>query len=338
MVACALLLGVHAASATATITNVQPFNGQSDPISGDEVFDNEEIWAYVTSPTGGVVCIERYSQDPGSCKSDFAYAETPVLPFFAGFVPITPGNLLPGPMMLVAAEGPGEPVTAVSQAFYVRPCKSGCPVVNFGPSQEFKAASSALLDSVKDVCNKVQAASLLWRSKQLYQDTQEIVAGYSGGLAAGAIISIGVQAGTATYDFVKGDDLTTKLPGNLSTVADMTCKAAELVDKIKENTWVQYGARWAADPPDPGYTQVARPQFVDFDSILGYPSFGFDAERDALDGLRAYAEAGLHGWERYQGRSRTRRRRASTASTCRRARRATTCSATRTGCAAVPRS
>ena len=40
----------------ATVTNVVPMNGQQDPIIGDTIYDNEVLWAYVTSPNGGVIC------------------------------------------------------------------------------------------------------------------------------------------------------------------------------------------------------------------------------------------------------------------------------------------
>src|SRR5687767_9668614 len=117
------LAGVRAPSALATVTNVVPMNGQQEPIIGDTIYDNEELWAYVTSPNGGVVCVHRASENPAGCNAETdAYAETPVLPFFAGIIPIQAGRLRSGEYMLVGAEAAGEPATAVSTPFTVRPC------------------------------------------------------------------------------------------------------------------------------------------------------------------------------------------------------------------------
>jgi hypothetical protein len=101
-------------SAHATITNVQPFNGAQDPIAGDVVSDDEEIWAYVTSPSGGVVCIHKAVAHPSGCLD--GYSKTLVPPLFAGFVPVAAGDRRSGDSMLVAAEGEGEPATAASAA------------------------------------------------------------------------------------------------------------------------------------------------------------------------------------------------------------------------------
>ncbi len=82
------LAGVRAPAAQATVTNVVPMNGSQEPIIGDTIYDNEVLWAYVTSPNGGVVCVHRASDNPGGCNDETdAYAETPVLPFFAGIIP-----------------------------------------------------------------------------------------------------------------------------------------------------------------------------------------------------------------------------------------------------------
>ena len=43
-------------------------NGQQEPIIGDTIYDNEVLWAYVTSPNGGVVYVHRASDNPGGCK------------------------------------------------------------------------------------------------------------------------------------------------------------------------------------------------------------------------------------------------------------------------------
>src|SRR5687767_3120576 len=124
VIAClAAFAGARAPAALATVTNVIPMNGQQEPIIGDTIYDNEVLWAYVTSPNGGVVCVHRATENPGGCNAETdAYAETPVLPFFAGIIPVQAGRLRSGEYMLVGAEAAGEPATAVSTPFTVRPC------------------------------------------------------------------------------------------------------------------------------------------------------------------------------------------------------------------------
>src|SRR6187431_1461504 len=103
LAALAGLAGARAPLALATVTNVVPMNGQQDPIIGDTIDDNEELWAYVTSPNGGVVCVHRATENPGGCNDADAYAETPVLPFFAGIIPVQAGRLRSGEYMLIGA-------------------------------------------------------------------------------------------------------------------------------------------------------------------------------------------------------------------------------------------
>ena len=47
-----------AASASAEITNVQAFDGtDTETLAGETIRDDEDVHAYVTSPSGGEVCI-----------------------------------------------------------------------------------------------------------------------------------------------------------------------------------------------------------------------------------------------------------------------------------------
>ena len=100
----ALILG-FAAPAHAVVTNIVPLNSQQDPMVGDTVQDNEELYAYVTSPSGGVACLHRASDaSGGSCGDAGAYAKTPILPFSAYITPITAGNLAPGEWVMMAGD------------------------------------------------------------------------------------------------------------------------------------------------------------------------------------------------------------------------------------------
>ena len=296
--ACLVLL---ASPAHAAITNVVPFNGNEDPIAGDEIFDYDGLEAYVTSPSGGDVCLQHYDTDPAPCP-DGGYLITPVLPFYAGFYPIAPGGLMPGHWVMVGSEGADDDavVTAVSADFWVRPCKVGCPPPEVKPRSQFKSQALQLADSVKTVCGLVEAASMLWRAREAAATVDLMMATYSGGLAAGFVLSIAVQGAKIGYDVVKGESLTAKLPGMLGTVAEKACKLADKASEAAESSWAQYAARWGADPPDYDYYLVSPPDFVDADSILGYPSWGYDHDRDNLDAVRAYSASSLHAYERYQ--------------------------------------
>ena len=295
------LAGAHAPVAGATVTNVVPMNGSQEPIIGDTIYDNEVLWAYVTSPNGGVVCIHRASDNPGGCNDETdAYAETPVLPFFAGMIPIQAGRLRSGEYMLVGAEAAGDPVTAVSTPFTVQPCP-GCPPASIAKNSDFAIAAQSLLDSINTTCSLVQAASMLWRSKGVYTFAQTAIGGIGGGLGVGAVMVTVASGAEAVYDVAKGDDLTAKLPGKLGTVADGICKAADKIQKFKESSLGHWSAAWAADPPDPNFHTVAPPAFTDYGAIAGMPDWGFNSARASLDHIRGYAESSLHAYERYQG-------------------------------------
>jgi hypothetical protein len=296
-------VSLSAAPASGVITNVQPFNGNQEGISEGEIFDNEELQAYVTSPSGGEICLQRYEVDPPPC-SDGGYLLTPVLPFFAGFVPIAPGDLMPGRWRVVASEGEGDlaTVTATSLPFWVRPCKGACPTADVTPSTDFKAQAVSLATTMKRVCGMVKAASMLWRAREAAAGVNLAVASITGGGPLTMTVMIGFyQSGKVLgTHVVKGEDLNTKLPGMLNTVYQKACKLADKTLEAAENSWLQYAQRWGADPPDPQFTTIARPDFVDHESILGYPSWGFDRDRDNLDAVRAYAKSSLHSYERFQ--------------------------------------
>jgi PKD repeat protein len=302
LVAClAGLASVRTPSALATVTNVIPMNGQQEPIIGDTIYDNEVLWAYVTSPNGGVVCVHRASDNPGGCNADTdAYAETPVLPFFAGIIPIQAGRLSSGEYMLVGAEAAGEPVTAVSTPFTVLPCPD-CPPATIAKNSDFAIAAQSLLDSINTTCSLVKAASMLWRTKEVYAFAQVAIGGVGGGLGVGSVMVTAASGAGAVYDVAKGDDLTAKLPGKLGTVADGICNAAEKIQKFKDSSLGHWSAAWAADPPDPNFQSVTAPAFTDYGAIAGMPDWGFNAERANLDRIRSYAESSLHAYERFQG-------------------------------------
>ena len=50
--ALAALVGALAPSASATVTNVIPMNGQQEPIIGDTIYDNEVLWAARSRSSG----------------------------------------------------------------------------------------------------------------------------------------------------------------------------------------------------------------------------------------------------------------------------------------------
>jgi PKD repeat protein len=289
-----------AAPAHATITNVAVLDGAQDPIPGDTVPDYEEIWAYVTSPSGGVVCIHTLVAQPGGCDDAGAYAKTLVPPFYAGFVPVAGGNLHSGAYMLVGAEGLGAPATAQSAEFYVEPC-GNCQLTDITKESPFHAASQAMLDSVKTVCGLISTASMLWRSRKVYEFASDALTLGPGGLNAGAVVSFSLAAHEAYAEVENGDSLTAKLPGALGTIADTLCDAAEKIDKVQQTALKAPLGGWVADPPDLNYLQVAAPSFTDYDAILGMRDYGYGTERADMDQIRAYSASSLHGFERYQG-------------------------------------
>jgi PKD repeat protein/outer membrane protein assembly factor BamB len=292
-----------APAAGAAITNVQPFNGQDgpgDPIAGDEIHDYDQVWAYVTSPTGGVVCMHVLTDKAGGCDDDDAYEKTYVPPFYAGFVPVASGNLPSGAWMLVGADASGTPVTAQSAEFFVRPC-GGCQIPDLTKDNAFVAASKQLVGDINTVCGLINTASMLYRSRKMYDFAVDAMTVGPGGLNLGAVVTFSTQAYEAYAEVKDGDSLTAKLPGKLGTIADTLCDAAEKLQKLSDNTLVKAVDTWAKDPPDPNYVDVTPPPVTDYDSILGMSDWGYGAERNGLDRIRAYADSSLHAFERFQG-------------------------------------
>lgn len=315
-----LMLTICAAAASANITNIYALDGldgqPNNPIDGGVVADNAEIWAYVTSVSGGVICIHPQSDAPKSCDDDGAYSKAYVPPFFTGFVPVANGSLVPGDYMLVGEEINDGPVGAQSEGFTVAPCQdqsvgTGCAVPPIDKSQGFIAAANSLANNIKQMCSLVKTANQLYRAKAAYEAAdQAVTVGTSGGgMNVAGVISLAQNPTVQSYVLdAKVPDkskLPSQIPGALSTLAGGICSAANTIGniagKVNNQTTQATIQAWANDPPDPNYQQVGPPTFVDYSSILAWTDWGFGDGQDALDGVRAYSESSLTAFERYQG-------------------------------------
>src|SRR4051794_18706801 len=142
-----LLLVAAAPAAHATVTNLIATNESGEPLdeSITTLTANENLWAYVTSPSGAIIC--AYSQDADAgADCDGGWGETAAPPFFAGPMPVTGAWLKPGVWRLIAVHqlglfGAGN-VEAMSQPFRVLPCSDDCSVSQPDPTYAKQVFSS----------------------------------------------------------------------------------------------------------------------------------------------------------------------------------------------------
>src|SRR5439155_2438406 len=137
------------APAHATITNLIAANESGEPLdeSITTITDEDNLWAYVTSPSGGFIRVV-----PADCTSDCvtgggAWGAAPVTPFFAGYVPVAPAPLRPGLWKLVGV-GPGGNVEIESQVFRIDVCTGACTTAPKPDPSVAKSVFKAMYDSV----------------------------------------------------------------------------------------------------------------------------------------------------------------------------------------------
>ena len=286
--------------AHAAVTNVVPSDGAQEPIIGGTIPDNEELWAYVTSATGGVVCVHPYTENPVSCDSKGTWAKVPIGPFTANFVPIAAGKLPPGRWIMLGAEASGEPITAESAEFTVEPC-AACPAEAYTKSNEFTVQAAKMLGAIKTVCQSLAVASLLYNAREVYAVAWVSFAGGYGTGASWASTIATTAAGTGKAAFKAAGAATSALPGPFGAISKGICLAIGGIPFVDKTSAAHWAERWAADPPDPNFTVLEPSDELDFSQMTGVPADGLTDERAEMDRLRAYGRASLIAFERFQG-------------------------------------
>jgi PKD repeat protein len=285
------------APAQAAVTNVVPLDGAQNPIVGDTILDTTELWAYVTSATGGAICVHRAPAVGASCDEPGAWGKTPVPPMYAGFVPMVAGDLPPGNWVLLGTEAAGDEVTAVSGDFTVAPCTI-CGAGAVAKSLTFVQQSSALLNSIESACDMLGALSVLYRVKQVYDASKATYIAFAGVSGWGFGASLAITAGAAGVATFKAYEA--PLPGPLGMIATGLCTAVGGLPLIPQTGFAWWVERWANDPPDPAYAMLVSPDFTDYSSVPGVPADGYTPERIKIDRMRALAKSSLTAFERYQ--------------------------------------
>ena len=278
--------------AQALVSNVIAADAGGDPI--DSIYGGDELWAYVTSATGGFVCIKpalEYGEPYGGCGGGGAYSTIPVPPLFAGYLPVAAGNLKPGEWMLVGTEHDFEP-SARSQPFHVNVCTDCVPDGPLRKSDAFKFAANSAITALTAICNGLEAWSIAKRLKEIYQ--VGMVAYGIGGLTVGTMVAVASNtAGIVAWELVAPQ------PGPMGAAMWAFCSGFTGVGGYPYSTPSMNGMlhRWVNDPPDPNFTSLYEPTFID---PALYPidqaAFGVPADRQWV-----LENAALITYERYQG-------------------------------------
>jgi uncharacterized repeat protein (TIGR01451 family) len=275
----------------ALVSNVIAADASGDPI--EEIYGGDELWAYITSATGGFVCISPAvpsGQAYDGCGGEATYSMIPVPPLWAGYLPVAAGNLIPGDWMLVGTEFDLAP-SARSQEFHVSACTDCVPDGPLRKSDAFKAVANTAVTAISSICDGLEALSLAKKAKEIYEVS--MVAYGIGGMTTGTMLAIARHAGTEiAIEMIK------PIPGKMGAAMWAFCNtfsgpgAPFLTSGVDS---VFHG--WINDPPNSDYTTLVEPEFIP-DDLYSPIALAFGRPADRLRVLTAVA---LSTFERYQG-------------------------------------
>jgi hypothetical protein len=271
----------------AALHNAITANAGGDPV--ESFFDNESIWAYMTSDlAGGQYCIVAATGD-GSCDDalmgtgSFVGASIGTLFRLVKNAPLTPGTY-----RLLLENSVGD-ATDYSEPFTVLTCLVDCDLVpDAAIVQAYKDAAAGYETSMAGVCAMNGAL--------------EKVAGDAIGLRGikkPITAKVTARLTVSTPRFA----MTVSVSGTLLmfTVIDPFShnidKALEILKEVSCGAQKMY-RDMVADPPDPNYETVTPPEPYDIDPLT--PASLDDAVA-SIDRERALQEAVIHAFERYQG-------------------------------------
>jgi uncharacterized repeat protein (TIGR01451 family) len=289
--------------ARAGVANVIAYTIDYDLADDLQTFDF--LQAYVTSAYGGLVCLQR-AVEPGhetGCGGPGTFAVRPIPPYFAGFVPISSGNLPAGHWMLVGTD-PFDNPTARSQSFHISVCDTCIPAVIDTVDVKGPVVQS-LFDSMNAICTGLDVASTLNTFKEHYQIfyAGAVGVGITGGVAVRLAV---VEATAATVIGAAVPSARYNLPGFGGKMGAALWQFCTVIFGYSPIPGVDAvpGARgplqrWLADPPDPNYAELYEP-FVLPDSVMPTdPSVA--AILQAADRVRSSLDGSITSYERYLG-------------------------------------
>ena len=281
---CVVLAGLgFPAGASAAITNVIATNELGEPLDeGITTLDvSENLWAYVTAQTPGIVCVHPVEvTESSSCDDPGVWGEAAVPPFFAGPVPVAP------PMLQPASTGwwrsgrwgrSGRPIcspTARSSGSRRAPATAAAAGAGRPVEREDRLPAHLRLDD--QTCQLTKALSLAKRAQDAKQTYDMwITAGSSPAGAFGyAALNIAIQRGERHLQV--GDPEVPALPaerGRPGHLDDVQGLLRHLVPGQPDPVRVGAGGpvpgplagmtRWLQDPPQP-FEMVTPPDFIDF--------------------------------------------------------------------------
>jgi uncharacterized repeat protein (TIGR01451 family) len=311
--------------AEAQVSNLIATNEIGEPLdeSVTTIGDNENLWAYITTPSGAIVCVQRAPVgSEASCDGGDAWGETAAPIFFAGLIPVAPAPLKPGVFQLVAVDQLGAfgatKTLNVSQPFRI----TNCSVADCGPAPKpdptnAKRVFNAIYNSMYTTCQLSKALKLMktLQNSKKFADSL-IVAGTSPGLAVGySMAFVGADLANKTIGPLEQikPSATPYMPKAIGMGIWAMCKTFFGLDFPDSPLPFVKGfnvvpgplggvTRWLQDPPQP-YESVDSADFLDFTKfdLEGLEDPDAMGVTRSMDRMRAHLDSGTTAWERFQG-------------------------------------
>ncbi len=278
-------------AARAGVFNPITADAAGDPT--ESFVDNESLWAYFTADIkGGQICVvdgTLTSPSQGSCDAP-AWGSPRVIAatIGTGFTLIRNAPLVPGIWKLLTVDSTGESI-ALGASFVVSPCTVGCDLhPDASIVSAFKAAAFDMEARMHSLCELHGVLQdLAGRAIKLrgLKKKVELKASVTVGVQTD-LYALTVTGGGTLASFTVEDPASLGIEKALDIYKLVSCGAALMYESI------------AKDPPDLDFDDVAIPEPI---NITPLTPLAADAAIRSTDAQRAFAEAVLHAFERYQG-------------------------------------
>ena len=274
-------------TADAALHNPIPADASGDPTF--DFFDNQSLWAYVTSDlAGGRICVVADTEGLGSCDAPAMGRATTIAATIGTANPlIKNADLKDGTFRLLVEDSLHTPLET-SQPFTVSPCLDCPKSPDASIVQAYKDAAQAMAGNMDGMCTlqgvleKVAGKAIGMRGFD-----HKVEASRSVGASAWSTPSfVMTVSGGIVFSFEIVDPASAGINKALDILKEVACGAKLMYRDM------------ALDPPDPNYHDVTPPQPLD---IGPSTPVSLDSAIRSVDLERADVEAALHAFERYQG-------------------------------------
>ncbi len=304
-----------------TVLNLIATNEIGEPLDESgitSVFDNENLWAYVTTVGGGVVCVHEVGVaigDGADCDGG-GWGKGFAPPFFAGLIPVAPAPLRAGTWVLMATssdENDVSHVDAVSQTFIIESCSGPCPNAAPPDPSAAKAVFGGIASSINIMCQSAKALNLTQKLAKIKDAYDMMVVDPSGAGFGMFIVKTAVDVGAGLVIGGVKPKAVAYLPSSIGWAIWGLCKSFFGVNfpnspipfvsgpHVNEPGPLAVAYHWLNDPPQ-SYQSVAVADFIDYSQ---FDTSEFDAAAlsiaEPIDRMRGYLSAGTTAYERFQG-------------------------------------